>query len=557
MPDKTNRKVRSKERQLRSRLEVNPSGVARRPQSKKKVAMSGRAPSPDQIIRKALAAVETGGAVHHAIDINAKPHYGTTVFIATCTLEMRMGTFQAYVFQDLIHKGYIVALAFGDIHRAKVLYTRLHSSCVTSETLRGCDCDCSKQLEGALRRITDRGAGILFYLIQEGRGVGYVAKARDRMLVQAGLDQISTFEAYAAMGLKKDYRNYEGIASIIHLLGVRASFRVLTNNPDKVEALKTLGVRIDGTESIEFDPGPYNLAYLKSKAESGHVLARSTKSQLRSAIPPEPVSVFNPYALPGAYRFIYCASYFLPMKPVDGEVIVSREAYNQVASRVDLPQYLRGSDPLIREIVELDDSRMLVRMERRNFARYRDNAVHADVVQFVTSPYWFKVHAYYDIATGQDFVVLTHGYLETAEPQRTPIVRVHSESIFDRFPLVDVENRDKLKASAKMIVRHGYGVMVLLYNDGRGAGFGAHATDRMFRARGVAESSDEVYERLGLPYDSRDYDAAMALIAHHVPSRCIQMIMNGPDSLVRKQEYAIALHQHKLKVSRWIFLDNE
>lgn len=70
----------------------------------------------------------------------------------------------AYAFQDLIHKGYIVALAHGDIH-APVLYTRLHSSCVTSELMRSLDCDCKMQLNGAIKKIC-AGNGILFYLIQ-------------------------------------------------------------------------------------------------------------------------------------------------------------------------------------------------------------------------------------------------------------------------------------------------------------------------------------------------------------------------------------------------------
>ncbi|HRE83365.1 MAG TPA: GTP cyclohydrolase, partial [Opitutaceae bacterium] len=70
------------------------------------------------------------------------PLYGRTLFIATCALDTRYGPFRAYIFQDIIDKHYIVALAYGDIVGAKTLYTRLHSSCVTSETLRGCDCDC-------------------------------------------------------------------------------------------------------------------------------------------------------------------------------------------------------------------------------------------------------------------------------------------------------------------------------------------------------------------------------------------------------------------------------
>ena len=118
-----------------------------------------------------------------------RPLYGRTLYIANCPRDTRFGEFRAYIFQDIIDKHYIVALEHGDIVAAKTLYTRLHSSCVTSETLRGCDCDCVQQLEGAFQVIARKGTGILFYLLQEGRGVGYVGKARDRMLVQASLDQ--------------------------------------------------------------------------------------------------------------------------------------------------------------------------------------------------------------------------------------------------------------------------------------------------------------------------------------------------------------------------------
>ena len=128
-----------------------------------------------------------GSVVKHTID--DRPLYGTTLYIATCSLDTRFGVFRTHIFQDIIDKHYIIALAFGDLTNADVLYTRLHSSCVTSETLRGCDCDCVQQLEGAFKVISEKGKGILFYLMQEGRGVGYVGKSRDRMLVQASLDQ--------------------------------------------------------------------------------------------------------------------------------------------------------------------------------------------------------------------------------------------------------------------------------------------------------------------------------------------------------------------------------
>ena len=78
------------------------------------------------------------------------PVHGRTVYLAETTVPTRFGDFRVYIFQDIIHKGYILALAYGDIKGSDTLYTRMHSSCVTSETLGGCDCDCVQQLEGAM-----------------------------------------------------------------------------------------------------------------------------------------------------------------------------------------------------------------------------------------------------------------------------------------------------------------------------------------------------------------------------------------------------------------------
>ena len=84
-----------------------------------------------------------------------RPIYGTTLYLATCDLSLRYGDFKGHIFQDIIHKGYVIALTYGDIQKADLLYTRIHSSCVTSETLQGCDCDCLQQLEGAIERIAE------------------------------------------------------------------------------------------------------------------------------------------------------------------------------------------------------------------------------------------------------------------------------------------------------------------------------------------------------------------------------------------------------------------
>jgi 3,4-dihydroxy 2-butanone 4-phosphate synthase/GTP cyclohydrolase II len=133
---------------------------------------------------------------------------------------------------------------------------------------------------------------------------------------------------------------------------------------------------------------------------------------------------------------------------------------------------------------------------------------------------------------------------------------LQSESLFNRFPLVSIDNRNKFKRSVQEIVRYGAGAIFLLYFDGRGAGFGAYATDRMLTEEGESFSSDEAYRRLGVGYDSRDYDSIMRLLKHHYPSGKIQMVMNSPSSLVRKKEYSSALNDHGIDVHKWIFLDD-
>ena len=79
----------------------------------------------------------------------------------------------------------------------------------------------------------------------------------------------------------------------------------------------------------------------------------------------------------------------------------------------------------------------------------------------------------------------------------------------------------------------------------------------MMTETGHALSSDEAYRKLGVGYDSRDYDASMLLLKHHIPNEKIQMVMNSPASLVKKKEYAAALNDHKIDVEKWIFLDEQ
>ena len=204
--------------------------------------------------------------------------YGTTIYIGNFTIDTKYGLFNVYSYQDLIHKGYIIAFSYGDINDKDILYTRIHSSCVTSETLRSMDCDCVQQLYGAFKTISEQGYGIIFYLIQEGRGCGYVGKSMACMRVQYNDEKITTFDAYEMLGMKKDYRNYSNIYDICKMLNIiDKEYILLTNNPDKINGLRDIGIKIHDVQSIEFLPNPFNQSYLISKEKTGHQLYYAKK----------------------------------------------------------------------------------------------------------------------------------------------------------------------------------------------------------------------------------------------------------------------------------------
>lgn len=233
------------------------------------------------------------------------------------------GVFDVHFYRDLANEATAMAITVGDPALGEPLLARVHSACVTSESLMGRDCDCREQLEGALATMARAGRGVLFYLLQEGRGAGLTAKARDRMMVQASRNRITTFEAYASMGLPADLRRYDLVAPMSRLLGVRAPLRLLTNNPEKAaavgEALETEKIELLGTETIQAPSSPFNSDYLSAKQASGHAL--DPPGGLAGASPPMEVRVFDPVALPGDERRVVTASYYLPVslpgRPID------------------------------------------------------------------------------------------------------------------------------------------------------------------------------------------------------------------------------------------------
>ncbi len=239
--------------------------------------------------------------------------HATLLSLGDRPLATAHGRFRAHVFRNLETRSFAVALVRGDPTGSEPLLARVHSSCVTSESWCGCDCDCAAQLHEALRRIAAADRGVLFYLQQEGRGAGFAAKARDRMLVQASGHRLTTFEVYEQMGLLGDHRRYDEVASACRLLGVRAPLRLLTNNPEKRAALEAEKLAVEEVVALASRPSPFNLHYLASKSRSGHALAAPARGEL-PAEPPEAVTAFAPHPLPGAERFLRLASYLLPVR---------------------------------------------------------------------------------------------------------------------------------------------------------------------------------------------------------------------------------------------------
>jgi len=164
-----------------------------------------------------------------------------------------------------------VALVMGsvtsDIKSAPPL-VRIHSQCLTGDVFHSLRCDCRQQLELSLTLIATEGAGILIYEQQEGRGIGLMAKLQAYELQDAGLD---TVEANERLGFKADHREFTLPAEILKALGV-ARVRLLSNNPDKVEALERGGVRVVERVPCEVTPSPHAEDYLKTKKEKlGHL----------------------------------------------------------------------------------------------------------------------------------------------------------------------------------------------------------------------------------------------------------------------------------------------
>jgi GTP cyclohydrolase II len=162
-----------------------------------------------------------------------------------------------------------VAMVLGDVRGKSGVLVRVHSECLTSEVFGSLKCDCRDQLEAAQAEIGQRGQGVVLYLRQEGRGIGLANKIRAYKLQSSGHD---TVDANRILGLPDDARDYGAAAAMLQHLGV-ASVRLITNNPDKVKALRALGVVIERRAPSLVGHNPFSAPYLEAKRlRMGHSL---------------------------------------------------------------------------------------------------------------------------------------------------------------------------------------------------------------------------------------------------------------------------------------------
>ncbi len=158
-----------------------------------------------------------------------------------------------------------LAILVGEPDPETPVLTRIHSECFTGDILASLRCDCGDQLRGAITEISAAGSGVLLYLAQEGRGIGLVNKLRAYELQDRGYD---TIDANEQLGFDADERVYLPAAQILLHLGF-ASVKLMTNNPNKVEALVACGVTVAERVAHTFPSNEHNEAYLQTKARRG------------------------------------------------------------------------------------------------------------------------------------------------------------------------------------------------------------------------------------------------------------------------------------------------
>jgi 3,4-dihydroxy 2-butanone 4-phosphate synthase/GTP cyclohydrolase II len=180
---------------------------------------------------------------------------------ASARIPTAFSEFQLYFYESPDNREHL-ALVRGEVEGRRRVLVRVHSECFTGDVLGSRRCDCGDQLQLALRRVAQEGAGVVIYLRQEGRGIGLLDKLQAYTLQDQGYD---TVDANLVLGHEADEREYGIAAAILENLGV-ASIRLLTNNPHKIENLAAMGIEVEDRIPLQARVYPENAAYLRTKA---------------------------------------------------------------------------------------------------------------------------------------------------------------------------------------------------------------------------------------------------------------------------------------------------
>ena len=193
-------------------------------------------------------------------------------YIESSHLPTQWGVFEMHGFADADADKEHVVLTMGDVSNGEPVLARVHSECLTGDSLFSMRCDCGSQLQEALRKIAEEGRGVLLYLRQEGRGIGLINKIKAYKLQDEGAD---TVEANEKLGFGADMRDYIICQPMLEHLNIK-SVKLMTNNPRKVEALQGLGVEVAERISLATGQNPHNEKYLATKAgKLGHLMGKA------------------------------------------------------------------------------------------------------------------------------------------------------------------------------------------------------------------------------------------------------------------------------------------
>ncbi|MDQ3087732.1 MAG: GTP cyclohydrolase II [Acidobacteriota bacterium] len=205
-------------------------------------------------------------------DCLPKPQRISVKKIAEAHLPTNIGEFKIAGYRSLTSDEEFVVLFKGEMRTKIPTLVRIHSQCLTGDVFGSIKCDCGLQLKKAMELIEQAGRGAIVYQQQEGRGIGIINKIRAYALQDEGAD---TVEANEELGFAIDAREYQQCAEILFDLGL-CKVRVMSNNPDKLMALKAAGLRIVERVPIEVETKQPAAHYLRTKKEKlGHLLEYS------------------------------------------------------------------------------------------------------------------------------------------------------------------------------------------------------------------------------------------------------------------------------------------